>query len=138
MRTKLKVRSACILGAAILVGSGCGTTTQRVGASEAALKNFGISPGDVVLVRYANEGDPRSSSSSQWVELTAVNGTGITAVTERGETIHTPFEKIFEIERTQGRRKELREMPALESTIKASGRLLLLFVSYVGATHTVP
>ena len=135
---QLNMRRVCVFCVAILAGSGCGTTTQRIGASEAAMENFGVSPGDVVLVRYVNENDPRSSSSSEWVKLTEITATGISAVAENGRTIDTPFDEIFEIERKQGRRKELREMPALESAIRASGRLLILSFAIAGAKQPAP
>ena len=45
--------------------SACGTTTHRVGPSQAALNHHGIEAGDKVLVRLANKDDTRVSNSSK-------------------------------------------------------------------------
>jgi hypothetical protein len=40
------------------------------------MNNYGIEEGDVVLVRYANKDDPRSSSRNEQIQITGIDKSG--------------------------------------------------------------
>jgi len=104
---------------AVIVGiSACSATTKRVGPSQAAMINCGVESGDAVLVRYANKGDPRSSSSSKKIRLSGVNENGISGLDENGEVVDVSYDDIFQIEyKTVGPIKS--DSPALIGAGKA-------------------
>jgi len=87
-----------LLCAAIVNNLGCTTTAHGVGPSKAAMDNYGIGKGDTVLVRYANKDDPRSSSSSELVQVTNISLTDISGIGENGNVINIGYDEIFQIE----------------------------------------
>jgi len=85
--------------AAIFGISACGTTTtHRLGPSQAAMNHYEIGKGDAVLIRYVNEGDSRSSSRNELVQITSISDIGITGVGESGKAVNIAFTEIFQIE----------------------------------------
>ena len=90
---------AGLLCAAIFSNSACSTTTQRLGPTQAAMNHYGISKGDTVLIRYSNEGDPRSSSRSEKIRIISISQVGITGTDAAGEAVTVGYDEIFEIER---------------------------------------
>ncbi len=96
------------------------------------MDNYGIGKGDSVLVRYANKDDPRSSSSSELVQITNINRTDISGVGENGKAVHAAYDEIFQIEHKKLRRKNLDEMPRLESALGAASAVLFALGQYPG------
>ena len=88
-----------ILCTAIFSNSACSTTTQRLGPTQAAMNHYGIGKGDTVLIRYANEGDPRSSSRSEKIRIIGISQVGITGTGAAGEAVTVEYDDIFQIER---------------------------------------
>ena len=89
---------AVLLCAAIFSSTACSTTTQRIGASQAAMNHHGLASGDVVLVRYANKNDARSNSRSEQIRITSINESGISGIGEKGEVVDATYDEIFQIE----------------------------------------
>ena len=113
-----------LLYAAIVSNSACSTTTQRIGPSQAALDNYGIGKGDYVLVRYANMDDPRSSSSSELIEVTNISDTSISGTRENGNAIDIGYDEIFQIEIRKKGAAIRSDSPALVSAGTAAGKTL--------------
>ena len=86
-----------LLCTAVLGISACSTTTHRLGPSQAAINHQGLANGDIVLVRYANEDDARSSSSEQ-IRITGINESGISGTGENGEAVYAEYDELFQIE----------------------------------------
>ena len=85
MNKQSKKLLTVILCAVIVCISACSTTTHRLGPSQAAMNHYEIGKGDAVLIRYVNEGDSRSSSRSELVQITNISDIGITGVGESGK-----------------------------------------------------
>jgi hypothetical protein len=99
MNKQSKKLLTVIFFAAIVGISGCiTTTTHRLGSSQAALNHHEIGKDDAVLIRYANEGDSRSSSRSEIVQISNISDFGITGVGESGKAVNIAFTEIFQIE----------------------------------------
>ena len=114
---------------AVLVGNAaCSTTTQRVGASQAAMSNHGIGKGNTVLVRYANKDDPRSSSSSELLRITSLSNSGIVGIGENGSVVNVGYAEIFQIEHSKVKIKNLDKIPTLESALVAPLDLLVQLI----------
>ena len=111
-----------LLCAAIVNSFGCTTVTHRVGSSQAALDNYGIGKGDYVLLRYANRDDPRSSSSSELIEVTSISETVISGVGENGNAIDVGYDEIFQIEIRKKGAAIKSDSPALVSAGTAAGK----------------
>ena len=88
-----------LLCTAFAGNSACSTTTQRLGPTQAAMNNNGVGKGDIVLIRYANEGDPRSSSSSETVRITGISEVGITGTGAADRAVTVSYGEIFQVER---------------------------------------
>jgi hypothetical protein len=88
-----------LLCTAFAINSACSTTTQRLGPTQAAMNHNGVGKGDMVLIRYANEGDPRSTSRSEDVLITGISKAGISGTGAAGRAITVSYDEIFEIER---------------------------------------
>ena len=87
---------------ATLLVAGCVTTkTEHIGASRAALERYGVGPGDTVLLRYANETDPNSSSRSEAIRVTAVGDKAISGVNALGEEVVVDSDRLFLVEERQ-------------------------------------
>ena len=109
----------------LVVFSGCvATKTERIGASKAALDRYGIGPGDTVLLRYANETDPNSSSHSETVKVIAVGDDAIAGINAAGDAVVVEYDKLFQVEERQ---TQLTRVPGAET----GGNVLK------GATNTV-
>jgi hypothetical protein len=89
---------AVLLCAAIFGNSACSTTTQRLGPTQAAMNHYGIGKGDTVLIRYANESDPRSSSRSEKIRIIGISKVGITGTGDAGKAVTVGYDEIFQIE----------------------------------------
>jgi len=87
-----------LLCAVITANAACSTTTQRLGPSQAAMNHHGLANGDTVLVRYANEDDARSSSSSEQIRIAGIDESGISGIGETGEAVNVGYDEIFQIE----------------------------------------
>jgi len=98
MGKQCKYYLTVLLCVAIAGNSACSTTTHRLGPSQAAINHYEIGKGDAVLIRYVNEGDSRSSSRSEFVQITNISDGGITGVGESGKTVNVGFTEIFQIE----------------------------------------
>ena len=62
------------------------------------MNHYGIGKGDTVLIRYANAGDPRSSSRSEQIQITGINQNGISGLGENGKAVNASYDEIFQIE----------------------------------------
>jgi len=113
-----------LLCVAVISSSACTTTTHRVGPSQAAMDNYGIGSGDYVLVRYANKDDPRSSSSSELVEVTQISRTDISGIGEHGNAISIGYDKIFQLEISKRSSAIKSDSPALTRVGNATGKAL--------------
>ena len=103
----------------ILSISACTTTTQRLGPNQAAMNHHGLVNGDMVLIRYANKNDARSSSSSEKIQITGINESGISGTDENGVVVNADYDEIFQIEYIKvGPIKS--DSPALSNAAKAA------------------
>ncbi len=98
MNKRSKLFLSVLLCVAVVGSIGCTSTTYRVGASQAAMHSYGIGNGDSVLVRYSNKDDPRSSSSSELVQISRISKAGISGVGENGNAVNVGYDEIFQIE----------------------------------------
>jgi hypothetical protein len=62
------------------------------------MNHYEIGKGDAVLIRYVNEGDSRSSSRNEMVQITNISDSSITGVGESGNAVNVGFSEIFQIE----------------------------------------
>jgi len=62
------------------------------------MNHHDLANGDVVLIRYANKDDARSSSRSEQIQITGINESGISGTDENGEAVNAGYDEIFQIE----------------------------------------
>lgn len=83
-----------------LVASGCATDrVEHIGPSRAAMERYGVDPGDTVLLRYANQSDPNSSSRSVAVRVLAIGEDGIVGANASGELVVAKYDELFQVEK---------------------------------------
>ena len=83
-----------------LVASGCVTDgVEHIGPSRAAMERYGVDPGDTVLLRYANQSDPNSSSRSEVVRVHAIGDDGLVGVNTSGDLVVAKYEELFQVEK---------------------------------------
>jgi len=125
-----------MLAMAALASAACSTTTQRVGPSQAAMSQHGISTGDTVLIRYKNEGDALSSSRSEPLRIIDIGKNAISGISEtrQGVTV-VDYDDIFQLEhiRTDVAKLDLPEpservVEAVKDTGRAVGTLLGVYL----------
>lgn len=81
--------------------AGCTTSTSRLKPSEHALERNGVGAGDTVLLRYANQNDPKSSSRSEKVRLEVVGTDGVVGVNAHGDVVVATYDELFQVEAKQ-------------------------------------
>ena len=124
MNKRSKLFLSVLLCVAVVGSIGCTSTTYRVGASQAAMHSYGIGNGDSVLVRYSNKDDPRSSSSSELVQISRISKAGISGVGENGNAVNVGYDEIFQIE-VKGKSSAIKSDNAvLTSASEATGKVL--------------
>jgi len=88
------------------------------------LDNYGIGKDDYVLVRYANKGDPRSSSSSELIRITSISDTGLSGVRDNGNAINIGYDEIFQIEIRKNNAAIKSDDPALKKVGTVASKAL--------------
>lgn len=136
MGKRCKFYLTFFLCVAIVGNSACSTTTYRIGPSAAAMKHYGVGRGDVVLVRYANSNDARSSRRSEQVRITGVNHSGISGIGENGEAVNAGYDEIFEIEYIKGGLFENDDPDAMGKgkTLEVMSKILFVTAYIFGAS----
>jgi len=102
-----------LLCAAVVSNFGCTTTTHRVKPSQAAMDNYGLEKGDMVLVHYANINDAKSSSKSEQIRITDIGNNGISGTSEVGAAVTIDYDNIFQIEYSKKENAIKRDSPVL-------------------------
>jgi len=124
MNKRSKLFLTVLLCVAFVGNTGCTSTTYRVGASQAAMHNYGIGNGDSVLVRYSNKNDPRSSSRSELIQINRIGKASISGIGEKGNAVNVGYDEIFQIE-VKGKSSAIKsDNAALMGASKATGEVL--------------
>jgi len=124
MSKQNKLFLSVLLCIAVVGNIGCTSTTYRVGASQGAMHSYGIGNGDSVLVRYSNENDSRSSSSSELIQINRIGKASISGIGENGNAVNVGYDEIFQIE-VKGKSSAIKSDDAvLMGAGKATGKVL--------------